>query len=316
MSNKRIGLIVLGIVIFIFLFAGAPFYVVKEFEQTIITQFGKPIGESKQEAGLYFKIPFIQKVTYFDKRILEWDGDPDQLPTKEKRNIWVDITARWRIKDPLKFFQSVYDERNAHSRLDDIIDAAVRDLVSSNKLIELVRFSNKMLSEKELKKDDMIQEFALEKISKGRETIRAEIFERAKRLVPQYGIELIDVRIKRVSYVEEVRKKVYERMISERKRAAERHRSEGRGEKAKVEGRTEKELKQILSLAYKKSQKVKGQADKLAIEIYASAYGEDLDFFSFLKTLEAYSESVDRNSMLILTTDSDYFKYLKKIFPE
>ncbi|MBN2119990.1 MAG: protease modulator HflC [Candidatus Omnitrophica bacterium] len=310
MSNK-LNLIALIIVFGILLLAGNPFFVVNEYEQAIITQFGKPIGEPIVKAGLHFKIPFIQKINLFDKRLLEWDGYPTQIPTKDKRYIWVDTTARWRIIDALKFFQSVYDERGGQARLDDIVDAAVRDLVTSNNLVEIVRASNRLLEEAEIPDKDFVEEAALEKISKGREQIRSDILKRAKELAPQYGIELVDLRIKRVNYVEEVRMKVYDRMISERKRAAEQYRSEGKGKKAEIEGQTEKELKQILSLAYKDSQKIKGEADKKATDIYAAAYNQDPQFFSFLKTLDAYSESVGKDTSLILTTDSEYFKYLK-----
>lgn len=314
MNSKYIPLILAFVFIFIVL-SGSPFYIIYEHQQAIVTQFGKPIGQPRKQAGLHFKIPFIQKVTYFDKRILDWDGDPDQIPTKEKRNIWVDTTARWKIADPLKFLQSVYDERGAQSRLDDIIDAAVRDLVSSHNLIELVRTSNKMMTIQPLQDQGVSQESVFDEIKSGREAIRKEIFERAKKIVPQYGIELIDVRIKRLNYVEQVKKRVYERMVSERKRAAERHRSEGRGEKAKIEGKTAKELKDILSSAYKKAEIIKGKAEKTTTEIYASAYSEDPDFFSFLKTLDAYLQSIDEDTIFILTTDSDYFKYLKDISP-
>ena len=305
--------IAVAIFILLVLFlAGNPFFVVNEYEQAIITQFGEPMGEPFRKAGLYLKVPFIQKVNYFDKRILEWDGYPNQIPTKDKKYIWVDTTARWRITEPLKFFQSVYDERGGQARLDDIIDAAVRDLVTSNNLVEIVRSSNRLLEDAEIIDKDFVEEEALEKISIGRESIRKRILDMAKEIVPQYGIELIDVRIKRVNYVEEVKTKVYDRMISERKRAAEEYRSEGKGKKAEIEGQTEKELKQILSLAYKDAQKIKGEADKEATQIYAQAYNQDPEFFAFLKSLESYTESIGQDSLLILTTDSEYFKYLKE----
>ena len=282
--KSKLNIIFIFFILFFVILAGNPFFIVNEYEQAVITQFGKPIGEPKRKAGLYFKIPFIQKITYFDKRLLEWDGYPTQIPTKDKKYIWVDTTARWRIIEPLKFFQSVYDERGAHGRLDDIIDAAVRDLVTSSNLVEIVRSSNRLLEEAGAVDEVFIEEEALETINKGREVIRKDILKRAKELVPQYGIELLDVRIKRVNYVEEVRKKVYDRMISERKRAAEQYRSEGKGKKAEIEGQTEKELKVILSLAYKDSQLIKGEADKKATDIYAEAYNQDPEFFAFLKS--------------------------------
>jgi membrane protease subunit HflC len=286
--------------------------VVNEYEQAIITQFGKPIGDPYERSGLYFKVPFIQKVTYFEKRLLEWDGYPTQIPTKDKRYIWVDTTARWRIVDALKFFQSVTDERGAQARLDDIVDSAVRDSVTANNLVEIVRDSNRLLEDAAAQIEGFVQKEALEKINKGREVIRRDILERAKVLGPQYGIELTDLRIKRVNYVEEVRAKVYDRMISERKRAAEQYRSEGKGKRAEIQGQTEKELKQILSAAYKDAQKIKGQADNKATKIYADAYNQDPEFFAFLKSLEAYAESIDEDSFLILTTDAEYFKYLQR----
>lgn len=296
---------------------GSPFYILYEGRQAIITQFGKPVGEPVTQAGLKLKIPFIQNVHYFEKRILEWDGYPNQIPTKDKKYIWVDTTARWKIVDPLKFYQSVSNERGAQARLDDIIDSAVRDAVTSHKLISIVRSTNRVMEELTLKSDESesIEESALEKINVGREELRKEIITRAKELVHNYGIELIDVRIKRVNYIEEVRKKVYDRMIAERKRAAEKYRSEGRGIRAEIEGKTEKELKLILSEAYKKSQKIKGEADSKATQIYAEIYSKDKEFYTFLKTLETYKNTVDKDSIIILTTDSDYFRYLKQFSP-
>ncbi len=316
MNNKNISLIIAGIVLVLILI-GNPFYIVEEGKQAIITQFGQPIGDAVTEAGLHIKIPFIQKVTTFEKRMLEWDGYPTQIPTKDKRYIWVDTTARWKIQNPLKFFQSVYDERGAHARLDDIVDSAVRDAVTSQNLIELVRSTNKIVEnlEKVEKGEEFIDEGALATIKIGRDKIREDILKKAKKLAPQYGIELIDVRIKRINYVEEVRRKVYERMIAERKRAAEQYRSEGRGIRAEVEGRTEKELKAVLSDAYRKSQEVKGKADAESTKIYAEAYNRDPEFFSFLKTLETYSKTIDKNTTIILTTEGEYFKYLTKTSP-
>jgi membrane protease subunit HflC len=318
MSSKYIPIIIVILVIGVLFLIGQPFYILYEGKQAIITQFGQPIGNAITKAGLHFKIPFIQKVTYFEKRILEWDGYPSQIPTKDKKYIWVDTTARWKIKDPLKFFQSVYDERGAQARLDDIIDAAVRDAVTSHNLIEIVRSSNRLVEEFEKleKGEEFIEEGALERIKVGRDKMREEIVRKATKDVVQYGIELIDVRIKRINYVEEVRKKVYERMIAERKRAAEKYRSEGRGIRAEIEGRTEKELKGILSQAYKDAQKIKGQADAESTKIYADAYSKDPQFYSFLKTMETYKNTVDGNTTLILTTDSEYFKYFKEALPK
>jgi membrane protease subunit HflC len=313
MRDKATVFLIGGIIVFLLIAMGNPFFIVNEYEQAIVTQFGKPVGDPIKKAGLCFKIPFIQKVTYFDKRILAWDGYPTQIPTKDKKYIWVDTTARWKIVKPLKFFTSVRTEREAQSRLDDIIDAAVRDLVTSSNLVEIVRSSNRLLHEDTgIENEDFVEEEALEEISKGRELIRKQILQRAKELVPQYGIDLIDVQIKRVNYVTEVQSKVYDRMISERKRAAEQYRSEGKGKKAEIEGQTYKELKQILSEAYRESQTIKGEADKKVTEIYADAFNKDPDFFAFLKSLEAYAVSINEDTFLILTTDAEYFKYLKQ----
>ena len=319
MNNKNLSFII-PIIIIILILIGNPFYIVEEGKQAIITQFGQPIGNPITLSGLHLKIPFIQKITYFEKRILEWDGYPSEIPTKDKRYIWIDTTARWKIVDALKFFKSVANERGAHAILDGIIDAAVRDAVTAQDSFEVVRSSNRLrkLIEKEKigQEDEFINEGVLATIKMGREKIREEIVKKAKSdLGPRYGIELIDVRIKRVNYIEKVRQNVYERMIAERKRAAEQYRSEGRGIRAEVEGKTEKELKEILSLAYKESQEIKGNADAQAAKIYADAYSKDSEFFSFLKTLETYSATVDKNTTIILTTEGECFKYLTDISP-
>lgn len=294
---------------------GAAVYIVNEGQQVVITQFGEPIGEPVVKAGLRFKIPFIQQANYFEKRILQWDGYPNQIPTKDKKYIWVDTTARWKIVDALKFLQSVSNETGAHARLDDIIDSATRDFVTSHNLVEVVRDSNRLLKERQAESMDDL-EFSgedLEEIKVGREALTRGILKEASRLVPQYGIELIDVRIKRINYVEEVQRRVYERMISERKRAAERYRSEGRGKRAEIEGQVEKELNQIRSEAYRKAEEVKGKADAEAIKIYADAYNKDPEFYSFVKTLDTYRNTVDENTTVIMTTEGDYFRYLKDV---
>ena len=302
------------ILVSIAVLAGNPFYTVNEGTQAVITQFGEPMGVPVTSSGLHMKMPFIQKATFFEKRILEWDGYPTQIPTKDKRYIWIDTTARWRIVDALRFFKSVSNERGAHVILDGIIDASVRDSVTAQNLIEIVRTTNQLIESQEIAEgnEDFIDEGALERVSFGREKMRWEMVGNAKKdLGERYGIELIDIQVKRVNYVEEVRKKAYERMIAERKRAAEMYRSEGRGVRADIEGQTEKELKLILSEAYKKSQIVKGEADAKSTKIYADAYNKDPDFFAFTKTLETYKDTVDANTLLILTTDGEYFKYLK-----
>jgi membrane protease subunit HflC len=285
-------------------------YVVNEAEQAIVTQFGKPVGDVVKP-GLHLKIPFVQKVNRFEKRILKWDGDPNQIPTKDKRFIWVDTTARWRIVDPLLFYKTVATERGAQSRLDDIIDSVVRDAVSSRLLVELVRGSDYRTQDGEqerfevegveIKKEEMV----------GREEIFAGILEKARASTPEYGIELVDVQIKRINYVEQVRVRVYERMINERKKVAAQYRSEGEGEKAEILGKMGRELKEISSEAYRKVLEVRGAADAEAASIYAEAYNQDKEFYAFLRSMESYKKSIQQNGRLVITTDSDYYKYLK-----
>ena len=307
LSKIIIGLIVVVIVAFM----SGLIYIVDETKQVVITQFGKPIGKPVISAGLHFKKPFIQQAHYFEKRLLEWDGDPNQIPTKDKKYIWVDTTARWKISDALKFLQSVTNEMGAHARLDDIINSATRDAITSHILVEAVRNSNRIIEGEEEAIDIIVTEEAIEPVKAGREKIENLILEKAQKLAPQYGIELVDVRIKRINYVTEVRKKVYERMIAERKRAAERYRSEGQGRRAEIAGQREKELKLITSQAYKTAQGIKGKADAQTIQIYAQAYAQDPAFYSFLKTLETYQDTIDEDTTMILSTESDYYKYLK-----
>ncbi len=293
-------------------------FMVDETQQAVITQFGEPIGKPMTQAGLHFKLPFIQTANYFEKRIMSWDGDPNQIPTLDKRYIWVYTTARWRIVDALKFMQSVGTESAAQARLDDILDAAARDAISNFRLVDTVRNTNRLL-EKEVhaaeaeELDAITDTESLDPVTIGRNKLTRQILENASRMVPIYGIELVDVRIKRINYIQEVRKKVYERMISERKRAAEKYRSEGQGKKAEIEGQMTKELKQIRSEAYKKAQEIKGKADAQATQIYAEAYNKDPEFYAFMKTLETYKTTVTADTTLILSTDSDLFKYLKTI---
>jgi membrane protease subunit HflC len=315
MKANRLAVVVVAAFVGLIVLSSS-LYVVEMTEQVVVTQFGKPIGDATTEPGLKIKVPFIQKVNSFEKRILEWDGSPRQIPTRDKRYIWVDTFARWRIIDPLKFMQSVTDELGAHARLDDvidairlddIIDAITRDLLTSHNLLEVVRNPNR---EMEVFEMDVPRE-AQEEIGIGRSEIAELIQERAAEQMPRYGIELIDVQIKRVNYVEEVRQKVYERMISERQRIAERYRSEGKGQSAEIRGQKEKELQRITSGAYRVAEELKGKADADAAKIYADAFGRDPEFYSFLRTLESYKATLDSESTLILTTDGDYFKLLK-----
>ena len=308
-----IGLIAVLAIIVVLAFVTGAVYIVSEINQVVITQFGKPVGNPVTAAGLHLKIPFIQTAHYFDKRLLDWDGDPNQIPTRDKKYIWVDTTARWKIVNALKFLQSVGNERGAYARLDDIINSATRDIITGHLLVETIRDSNRILEKADKAEEIELAEEALESIEAGREDLEKEILERSKELAPQYGIEIVDVRIKRINYVEEVRKKVYDRMIAERKRAAEKYRSEGRGKSAEIQGRMEKELKLITSEAYKTAQGIRGKADAEAISIYAEAYNNDPDFYSFMKTLETYRNTVDDKSTILLTTDSDYYKYMKAL---
>ena len=307
------GIVMLSVIMVIVALASGALFVIDETKQVVITQFGKPVGKPITSAGLHFKTPFMQEAHYFEKRLLDWNGDPNQIPTKDKKYIWVDTTARWKIVDALKFLQSVGNEMNAQSRMDDIINSATRDAVTGHLLVEAVRNTNRILDTESVGEDLIVTDEALERINVGRELLTRAILEKAKVLAPQYGIEIMDVRIKRVNYVEGVRNKVYDRMIAERKRAAEKYRSEGQGKSAEIEGQVGKEMKLITSEAYRQAQIITGKADAEAINIYANAYNQDADFYSFLKTLETYHKTIDNNSTIILTTDSDYYKYLKEL---
>jgi membrane protease subunit HflC len=293
------------------------FYTLEEGRQAVIVQFGRPVGEPVTEAGLHVKLPFVQEVIRFEKRLLIWDGDPNQIPTKGREFIWVDTTARWRIVDAKKFLENVATEAGAQSRLDDIIDSVVRDQVSSSELVELVRSASWEVPEQEaLEEVPAEQKEELRKeITRGREEITRTILTEARRIIPQYGIELVDVRIKRLDYVESVREKVYARMISERKRIAAQFRSEGEGRSAEILGTMEKELRQITSTAYRRVQEIRGKGDAEATRIYGDSFGRNPEFYAFLRTLEVYREGSNKNSVLILTTDSDFYRYLKQANP-
>jgi membrane protease subunit HflC len=294
------------------------FYTLEEGQQAVIVQFGRPIGEPVTEAGLHVKVPFVQEVRRFEKRLLIWDGDPNQIPTKGREFIWVDTTARWRIVDAKKFLENVATEAGAQSRLNDIIDSVVRDQVSSSELVELVRSASWEVPEQEVLKEVPAEqkEELRKKITRGREQITRTILAEARRIIPQYGIELVDVRIKRLDYVESVREKVYARMISERKRIAAQFRSEGEGRSAEILGTMEKELRQINSTAYRRVQEIRGKGDAEATRIYGASYGRNPEFYAFLRTLEVYKEGSKKNSVLILTTDSDFYRYLKQAIPD
>jgi membrane protease subunit HflC len=289
-------------------------FIVNETDQVIITQFGKPVGDPIITPGIHFKLPIIQDANFFDKRFLEWDGDPNQIPTKDKRFIWVDTYARWRIVDPLLFFQRLRDERGAQSRLDDILDGETRNAVANHNLVEHIRSTNREVEISEIMEEVMEWELDVD-IKYGREKITRMIIEAASPRFAELGIELLDLRFKRINYVEEVQRKIFERMIAERKRIADKFRSEGQGEAAKILGNKDRDLKQIESEAYRTAQEIKGKADAEATNIYARAYNQSQssrDFYRFLKTMETYQSTLAEKDWLILSTEGDFFKYLRK----
>ena len=288
-------------------------YTVDETQQVIITQFGRIIGTPKIDPGLKFKVPFIQRANYFAKNLLDWDGDPGQIPTLDKTFIWVDTFARWKITDPIKFFQTVNNQFSAVGKLNDIIDPAVRNFITSHSLIEAVRKSSRSLDTSDVEIEDRIRTSYA--VTVGREKITQGILKQAQPKLAQFGIELVDVKIKRINYVEQVRKSVYGRMIAERKQIAEKYRSEGKGEAQKILGERERDLQEITSEAYRTAQEVKGKADAQATIIYAESYGVDPQFYSFVQTLEIYDQSLGEKNTLILSTDSEFLKYLKE-YPE
>jgi membrane protease subunit HflC len=285
-------------------------YTLSETEQALLTQFGRPVGGVVKDPGLHLKIPFIQEVHRFDRRWLEYDGDPNEIPTKDKKYIWVDTYARWRIADPLRFFQAVRDERGGQSRLDDIVDGETRNAIASFDLIEVVRSTNRPFQVTEDLEGIGAAE-AMAKVSAGRSGIAKIILEKASKITPEFGIELVDVRFKRINYVDSVQQKVFERMISERKRIAERSRSEGQGRAAEIRGQKERDVLGASSGGYKTAQEVKGIADAKATSVYAKAYGRDADLYQFLKSMETLGGSVDEKTWLILSTNSELLKYLK-----
>jgi membrane protease subunit HflC len=311
---KNIKMPVLAVIlILVIVVIGSSAFIVNETEQVIITQFGKPVRKPIITPGIHFKIPIVQVANFFDKRFLEWDGDPNQVPTQDKRFIWVDTYARWRIKDPLLFFQRVRDERGAQSRLDDILDGETRNAIAKHLLVEIVRSTNR----KPLLPEGLIEgeiTTTLNEIRFGREKITREIIKVAAERTLELGIELLDLRLKRINYVEEVQQKIYERMITERKRIADKFRSEGQGAASKIIGDKERELKKIQSEAYKKAQEIIGKADAEATVIYAKAYNrspESREFYRFLKTMETYQTTLSEKDWLILSTKGDFFKYLR-----
>lgn len=321
-ANKYIAVIIVLIIAGVVFMSSA--YTVDETEQVVITQFGRVIGEAVTEPGLKFRIPFVQRANYFPSNIQAWDGEPGQIPTLDKTYIWVDTFARWRIVDPVAFLRTVTDVTSAMGRLDDIINPAVRNVITSHELIETVRTSNREMTtldqeEMEDVKSDAIKEVVEEEEDEGREQYKVEVgraaltkmmLAEAQPKLDKFGIDIIDVKIKRVNYVEGVRKSVYNRMIAERKQMAEKIRSIGQGEKRKIEGDKERDLLEIQSGAYKKAEQVKGDADAEATLLYAEAFGKDPEFYSFMKSLDIYSDSLE-GSDLVLSTDSEFLQYIE-----
>lgn len=308
---RRVPVLALVVIAGLLIVMWSTVFETNETEQVVITQFGRPVGSPVTSPGLHVKLPFVQKANYFDKRFLEWDGDANQVPTKDKRFIWVDTYARWRISDPLKFFQRVRDERGAQSRLDDILDGETRSSVARHDLVEVVRSTNRSAEEVMISAEE--ETGILERIEKGRRAITEEILAQSSERAREndLGIEVIDLRFKRINYVEEVQKDVFARMIAERKRIAERFRSEGEGEAARIRGERERDLKRIQSEAYRTAQEINGKADAEATQVYADAYNRDSNFYSFTKILETYERTMDSKSIIILTTDSELLRYLK-----
>jgi membrane protease subunit HflC len=307
----RIGAIIIPVLALIVLFNSV--YVVSETEQIIITQFGKPVGDPIDTPGLKFKIPIVQKAHRFDRRFLEWDGAPNQLPTRDKRFIWVNTYARWRISDPLLYFQRLRDERGAQTRLDDILDGETRNAIAKFDVVEVVRTSNREAEQSNLVLEEQVN---LDPIEYGRETVRLEILHNAQARTTDLGIEILDVQFKRINYVDEVQRKVYERMIAERRRIADRFRSEGQGEAMRIRGEKDRDLLEIQSEAYRLAEELKGDADARATEIYAAAFGRNnstKDFYVYLKTLESYPAAFDESSTLVLSTDGDFYKFLTDV---
>ena len=297
-------------------------YTVNEVEQMIVTQFGKPVGDPVTSAGLKIKLPFVQQVNPIDKRVLEWDGSPSDMPTKDKLYISVDLFARWRITDPLQYFLRLRDERSAQSRLDDILGSETRNAVAKHELIEIIRTTRDRVPLRDTLLTDAERELnmgALVPIQKGRQRVEQEIFAAAAEKVRVFGIELLDIRFKRINYNESVRPKIYDRMISERRQIAERFLSEGNGEAARIRGNRVRDLNKIQSEAYRQVEEIRGVADATAARIYAAAYSgspEAIAFFEFMRTMRAYQTIIADNTTLVLSTDSDLFKYLKRMNPD
>ena len=316
MNKQLVMLAVLGIVAYVLM---SSVYTVSEVEQMIITQFGKPVGEPVTSAGLKVKVPFIQEINPIDKRVLEWDGNPSDMPTKDKLYISVDLFARWRITDPLQYFLRLRDERSAQSRLDDILGSETRNAVAKHELIEIIRTTKDRVPLRDALLTEAERDMgSLVPIQKGRKQVEQEIFTAAAEKVRVFGIELLDIRFKRINYNESVRPKIYDRMISERRQIAERFLSEGNGEAARIRGNRVRDLNKIQSEAYRQVEEIRGVADAKATEIYARAYNQSPDavrFYEFTRTMQSYKSIIADNTTLVLSTDSDLFKFLKGMSP-
>lgn len=310
---KKLSIIITIFVVLAIIVLSSSIYILDETQQAIVTQFGKPVGEPRTTPGLKIKVPFVQKVQFFDKRYLEWDGDPNQVPTKDKRFIHVDTYARWEITDPLQFYIRLRDERSAQSRLDDILDGETRIAVASNELLEIVRSTNR---EPVIVEDFMEELERLEDINVGRDIIEASILEKANERTTDLGIRILDFRFKRMSYVEEVRNRVYDRMISERNRIADQFRSEGQGEARKILGNKERDLAEIQSEAVREAEMIRGRADAEATNIYAGAFNRNRqtqDLYHFLRTMESFEKALDDKTTLIITTNSEFYRYMQGV---
>ncbi len=311
MQTKKIIFIVTLAAIVITLFKS--FFILDETQQAIVTQFGRPVGEPRTSPGPNFIVPYIQKVQFFDKRYLEWDGDANQVPTKDKKFIFVDTYARWEITNPLQFFMRLKDERSAQSRLDDILDGETRNAIASHELLDIVRSTNR---DPEISEDIIGELESLDSITVGRDIIEAMILQKANERTTDLGIRILDFRLKRMNYVDEVRQRVYDRMISERNRIADQFRSEGQGEASKIQGNKERDLAKIKSEAIRESEKIRGRADAEATAVYAASYNRNADtraLYTFLRSMESMEKSIDEETSLIISTDSEFYKYLKRM---
>lgn len=309
-TKGTIGIIIAALLAIVLLNS---IYILDETKQAIVTQFGKPVGDPRTEPGLNFKVPFLHKVQFFDKRYLEWDGDRNQVPTKDKKFIFVDTFARWEITNPLQFFIRLRDEKSAQSRLDDILDGETRNAIASHDLLDIVRSTNR---DPEITEEFMEELEILEDITVGRAVIEKIILEKANERTTDLGVRILDFRFKRMNYVDEVRDRVYDRMVSERNRIADQFRSEGQGEARKIEGNKERDLAQIQSEAFKLAEEIKGKADAEATNIYAAAYNRNrqtIDLYKFVRSMESFEKALDENTSLVLSSDSEFFKYFKKL---